>query len=94
MITKRGFEYIIQEIEPTGNESGIAEVLEENEEGFEEGEFSLDVSELYGLDNDKEDWEATTIWWFRAICYDEVDTKYVGEWIKNVPTVTTGAISN
>lgn len=94
MITKRGFEYIIQEIEPTGNESGIAEVLEENEEGFEGGEFSLDVSELYVLDNDKEDWEATTIWWFRAICYDEVDTKYVGEWIKNVPTVTTGAMDN
>lgn len=37
MITKRGFEYIIQESEPTGNESGIVEVLEENPEGFEAG---------------------------------------------------------
>jgi len=93
MITKRGFEYIIQEIEPAEEDSGT-EVLEGNSEGFEAGEYYLDVSELYNLDNDKEDWEATTIWWFRAICYDEVDTKYVGEWIKNVPTVTTGAMDN
>lgn len=95
MITKRGFEYIIQESEPTGNESGIVEVLEENPEGFEAGEYYLDVSELYVLDNGKEDWEVTTIWWFRAICYDSDDTKYTADsWLKNVPTVTTGAISN
>ena len=39
MIAKRGFEYIIQETEPTGDESSIVEVLEENSEGFEEGEM-------------------------------------------------------
>jgi hypothetical protein len=90
MITKRGFEYIIQESEPTGNESGIVEVLEENPEGFEAGEYYLDVSELYVLDNGKEDWEHTTIWWFRAICYDDSDNKYKADsWMKNVPDLTT-----
>lgn len=94
MITKRGFEYIIQESEPTGNESGIVEVLEENPEGFEAGEYYLDVSELYGLDNGKEDWEVTTIWWFRAICYDDNDTKFAAEiWLKNVPEVDTGNLN-
>lgn len=95
MIIKRGFEYLIQDIEPTGNESGIVEVLEENPEGFEAGEYYLDVSELYVLDNGKEDWEVTTIWWFRAICYDDNDNKYTADtWMKNVPTVTTGAMDN
>lgn len=95
-LTSRGFEYIIQDTEPAEGDSGT-EVLEEGE-GFDNEEYEIhtgdDLRTLYNLDNDNEDWEATTIWWFRAICYDEVDTKYVGEWIKNVPTVTTGAMDN
>jgi len=90
MITKRGFEYIIQDTEPTGNEEEIVEVLEENEEGFETGEYSLNIQELYELENWKEDWEHTTIWWFRAICYNDADDKFTADsWMKNVPTLET-----
>ena len=94
-LPKIGFEYIIQDAEPAEEDSGT-EVLEDEEvegEGFEAGEYYLDVSELYVLDNDNEDWEHTTIWWFRAIGYSG-DTKYYGDWMKNVPTVTTGAMDN
>ncbi len=94
MISKRGFEYIIQDEEPLIGTTGT-EVLEESEEGFDEGEYSFDVSALYGLDYGNEDWEETTVWWFRAICYDEFDNKYTADsWMKNVPTVETNACSD
>lgn len=96
-LNSRGFEYIIQDAEPTEEDSGT-EVLEESEgEGFADEEYEIHTGDelrtLYNLDNDKEDWEATTIWWFRAIGYSG-DTKYYGEWLKNVPTVATGAMDN
>jgi len=85
--TKRGFEYIIQNTEPTGEEEDIVEILEEDEEGFENGEYYLDSKELYLLPQD-------TIWWFRAVCYSEVAyqeelAKDSGDWMKNVPTLET-----
>jgi len=95
MIVKRGFQYIIQDTQPTGNEEEIVEVVEENEEGFEDGEYGVNISVLYNLDSDKEEWEAETIWWFRAVAYDENEAKYLADsWMKNVPTVTTGGMDN
>lgn len=99
-LTKRGFEYIIQDEEPAEEDEGT-EILEDEEvegEGFDNEEYEIhtgdDLRTLYNLDNDNEDWEATTIWWFRAIGYDNSDTKYYGDWMKNVPTVTTGTMTN
>ena len=94
-LTSRGFEYIIQDTEPAEGDSGT-EVLEEGE-GFDNEEYEIhtgdDLRTLYNLDNDNEDWEATTIWWFRAIGYDNSDNKYYGEWVKNVPEVETGNLN-
>jgi len=94
-LTSRGFEYIIQDTEPAEGDSGT-EVLEEGE-GFDNEEYEIhtgdDLRTLYNLDNDNEDWEATTIWWFRAIGYDNSDNKYYGEWVKNIPEVETGNLN-
>ena len=94
-LLKIGFEYIIQDTEPAEGDSGT-EVLEEGE-GFDNEEYEIhtgdDLRTLYNLDNDNEDWEATTIWWFRAIGYDNSDNKYYGEWVKNIPEVETGNLN-
>lgn len=99
-LSKVGFEYIIQDEQPSEESSGTEVLIEEETkgEGFANEEYSIytgnELRVLYNLDNDKEDWEETTIWWFRAIGYDDNDTKYYGEWMKNVPTVITGDMNN
>ncbi len=85
MITKRGFEYIIQNIEPGEETEGI-EISEEDIEGFEAGEYELQSQDLYNLKTD-------TIWWFRAICYKD-GIKHYGNWMKNVPTINTESYTN
>ncbi len=82
----RGFEYLIQIEEPDETAQGI-EILDIETEELEFGEYSLEVKELYDLPED-------TIWWFRAICYQNEDWKVVGEWMKNVPTVETISLTN
>lgn len=88
-IFERGFEFAILNEEP--EEDGI-KITEKSITPFEIGEYTLNDyavmrgSPLYNL-------EDNTIFWFRAIIYVE-EVKYVGEWMKNVPTVITGGMSN
>lgn len=89
-IFKRGFEYIVQDEEPDEEAEGT-EIIEESEEEFETGEYTLnDYDEelplmyrnpLYQLEED-------TIFWFRAIAYTG-EEKETSNWMKNVPTMTT-----
>ena len=92
MIIKRGFEYIIQDAKPNETDVGI-EKLETNTNGFPYGDYYLDIPELYHLETDKEKWEFSPIWWYRAVMYVGEDlVRKVGEWKRNVPLVTTGTI--
>ena len=81
-VIERGFEYLIQDNEPGGEDTGI-EIKETNIEGFEYGEYNLRNKEIYESEKD-------TIWWFRAYCLDDGEEKYKAEtWMKNVPTLIT-----
>ena len=81
---ERGFEYLIQEEEPSDEDEGT-EINEVKESGFDSGEYSLKNKELYDLKYEEED----VIWWFRAYCKIG-DEKFVADsWMKNFPTVTT-----
>jgi len=73
-ITEKGFEYIIQDEEPWAYE------YEGNEVAFGD--------RLYRLSREEE-YEHTTIWWFRAYCKIGEDKYTADSWMKNVPTVTT-----
>jgi len=101
-ITEKGFEYLIQNEEPTAEAEGI-EVIKEKPiwmELWEIGEYWAYEYEgnpgigwedyLYHLLGDEYKYEHDTIWWFRAFCKDSEDNKYTATtWMKNVPTVTT-----
>lgn len=85
-VVERGFEYKIQEAEPGSGDTGT-EVKETKSAGFAIGEYSLKNKELY-------EQEESVIWWFRAYCKDAAN-KYTAEiWMKNLPTVTTQAVTN
>lgn len=89
-IVERGFEYKIQDAEPSFEDSGT-EVKELNEGGFATGEYYLKNKELYFLQYE----EDNIIWWFRAYCKDDGDNKHTAlTWMKNMPTVTTQAMNN
>ena len=91
-IIEKGFEYIIQDEEPTAEAEGIEVIKEKPEhiEFWEIGEYwayeyeGNDVAfddRLYRL-------EENTIWWFRAYFKDNAENKVAAEtWMKNVPTV-------
>ncbi|GAI80181.1 unnamed protein product, partial [marine sediment metagenome] len=68
---ERGFEYLIQDNEPSVGDSGT-EVKETNAEGFDDGEYSLRNKELY----DQQYIADNIIWWFRAYCKDAGGKKY------------------
>lgn len=84
-IVERGFEYKVQDEEPGINDTGTE--VKETGADFGIGEYHLSswdtFNDLYRAEKDK-------IWWFRAYCLDEQETKYTAEtWMKNVPTMTT-----
>lgn len=85
---ERGFEYLIQDAEPGAGDSGT-EVKETDVGGFAVGEFSLRNKVLYDL-------TADVVWWFRT--YSKIEgseEKYpASSWMKNLPTVTTQAMTN
>ena len=93
-ILEKGFEYIIQDEEPTEEATGI-KVVKERPAWIE----SWDVGEYWCYEyegNDVDFWdrlyflEEDTIWWFRAYCLDDEENKYIAiPWMKSVPTMTT-----
>jgi len=98
-ITEKGFEYIIQDEEPSPEDTGI-EVIKTKpayQEYWDIGEYWAYEYEgnevafgdrLYRLSRDEE-YEHTTIWWFRAYFKIGEDKYTADSWMKNVPTVTT-----
>ena len=98
-IIEKGFEYLIQDEEPTAEATGI-EVIKEKPEWIEfwdigeywaheyEGNEVKFEDRLYHLLKD-EGYEHDTIWWFRAYCKIGEDKFTAETWMKNVPTVTT-----
>ncbi len=91
-IAKRGFEYIVQLNKPSPETEGI-EKLDLN---ADLGSYSLLIPELKSLEYYKEDWELTTVWWYRAVAYIEDEGQLIkkyGEWKRNTPLVETGEIS-
>lgn len=92
-ITQQGFEYLIQDTEPSQEDSGIAIIKEKPLyiEYWEDGEFY--AFEYEG--NDVDFWdrlyqqEENTIWWFRAFCMIGEAIWKADSWMKNVPSVTT-----
>ena len=90
-IVERGFEYLVQEAEPDEEDTGT-EVKETDEGGFNIGEYHLSSWDTF---EDLYRAEEGTIWWFRAYCLDDAENKFTAEkWMKNMPTVTTQAVSN
>ena len=96
VIIEKGFEYLVQNEEPTEESTGI-EVIKERPAWIEEWEIGeYNCHEYEGND---EEWEdrlyllpENTIWWFRAYCKDNAETpnKYTAPtWMKNVPSLTT-----
>jgi len=89
VITERGFEYKIQDEEPTEVDTGT-EVKEIGD--FEIGEYHLSSWDTF---NDLYRAEADIIWWFRAYCKTDMGVKSTAEtWMKNLPTVITEAMTN
>lgn len=85
-IIERGFEYKIQDDEPTEEDTGTE--ISELSVSFGVGKYNLRNKELYDLEED-------TVWWFRAYCRDNEDNKYIAPaWMKNLPTVITQAVTN
>lgn len=86
-MVERGFEYKIQDAEPGADDTGT-EIKEFYAGGFVAEEFNLRNKELYDQVED-------TVWWFRTYCKDDGAVKHkASSWMKNLPTVTTQAMSN
>ena len=89
-IVERGFEYKIQDAEPSFEDSGT-EVKELNAGGFSIGEYSLKVKTLY----DQQYIADNIVWWFRAYCKDGSDNKHPAQtWMKNLPNIITQDMTN
>ncbi len=100
-ITEKGFEYIVQDEEPSSEDTGIECIKTKPayQEYWEIGEYWAHENEgndvafedmLYRLSREEE-YEHTTIWWFRAYC-KVGEVKYTAAtWMKNVPSVSTFA---
>jgi hypothetical protein len=100
-IIEKGFEYIVQDEEPTPEAIGI-ECIKEKPIGIEFwdiGEYNTHEYEgnevgwedyLYHLLGDEYKYEHDVIWWFRAYFKDGENNKFTATtWMKNIPTVTT-----
>jgi len=90
VITERGFEYLIQDTEPSAEDTGI-EIKETKESGFEAGEYSLKNKTLY----DQQYIADNIVWWFRSYCKDDAENRYIAEsWMKNLPNIITLDMTN
>lgn len=89
VIVERGFEYLIQDAEPEFGDSGTE--VKETSAGFIAEEFDLGDKTLY----DQQYIADNIVWWFRAYCKDDGANKHSAlTWMKNLPTVTTEAMSS
>jgi len=100
-ITEKGFEYIVQDEEPSSEDTGIECIKTKPayQEYWDIGEYWAHENEGNGVAFDdmlyrlsrEEEYEHTTIWWFRAYC-KVGEVKYTAAtWMKNVPSVSTFA---